>query len=233
MDPRPQDNRLLAALPADDYRRLLPHLEPVALRAGSRLHRAGCPEPYVYFPTEGTVARACTTADGESAEFALTGREGAVGVAAFLSGTGMASEARVVGAGHAFRVPADALMREFARGGALPGLLMRYTGDLMAQAGQSAVCGRFHTLEQRLCSWILSNLDRGASDEIAVTQELLAEMLGVRREAVTRVVGGLRRGKLIRSSRNCIAVLDRDGLRARACECYDALRRTSAGPARA
>ena len=233
MEPPPRNNRLLAALPAEDYLRLLPQLEPVPLRAGSRLHPAGRPEPYLYFPTEGTVARACTTADGQCAEFALTGREGAVGIAAFLSGTGMATEARVVGEGRAFRLRADALMREFERGGALPQLLMRYTGELMAQAGQSAVCGRFHTLEQRLCRWILSHLDRGASNEVAATQELLAEMLGVRREAVTRVVGGLRRAKLIGSSRSRIVVLDRAGLRARACECYAALRRSSMGPAKA
>ena len=232
MEPTPRKNCLLAALPADDYQRLLPHLEPVAMRAGSRLHSAGRPEPYLYFPTEGTVARVCTTAQGEAAEFALTGREGAVGIAAFLSGTGSATEARVVGAGHAFRVRADAVRREFEHGGVLPDLLIRYTGDLIAQAGQSAICGRFHTLEQRLCRWILSHLDRSASDEIAATQELLAEMLGVRREAVTRVLGGLRREKLIRSSRSRIVVLDRAGLRARACECYGALRRTSAGLAR-
>jgi CRP-like cAMP-binding protein len=233
VEPPPRNNRLLAALPADDYRRLLPQLEPVALPAGSRLHSAGRPEPYLYFPTEGTVARVCTTADGQCAEFALTGREGAVGVAAFLSGTGMATEARVVGAGHAYRLRAEAVLREFERGGALPDLLIRYTGDLIAHAGQSAVCGRFHTLEQRLCSWILSHLDRGASNEVAASQELLAEMLGVRREAVTRVAGALRREKLIRSSRSRIVVLDRAGLRARACECYAALRRTSAGPAKA
>jgi CRP-like cAMP-binding protein len=221
----PRCNRLLAALPPRDLRRLARHLQPVELRTGACLHAAGRPEPFVYFPTDGVVSRSCTTRGGQCLGFALTEREGAIGVGAFLSGAGMPTEAVVMSPGHAYRVPADALAREFARGGPIAQVLMRYTGDLLTQAGRIAACSRFHTLERRLCRLLLACLDRSRSGEVVATHQMLAEMLGVRREGVTAALKKLRRAKLVRGDWGRVVVLDRAGLEAGACECYASSKR--------
>ena len=222
---KPRHNQLLAALPPTDYERLLPYLEPVALPLGLTVHRAGEQEKYLYFLTAGIVSRYCLTENGASAEFAVTGREGVIGIASFLGGAGLPSEAVVVSAGYAYRLGVDLLQKEFNHFGTLPRLLLRYTQALIAQTGQTAVCNRHHSLEQQLCRYILSNLDRLPSDVLAVTQELIANMLGVRRGGVTEAAGNLQKAGLIRYSRGRLVVLDRTGLEARACECYAVVKR--------
>jgi len=221
----PRQNHLLAALPAEDYGRLLPCLEPVPLPLGWTVHEAGDREPYLYFPTEGIVARFHMTQDGASAEFALTGNEGMIGVAMFLGGESTPSQAMVLSSGYAYRLKAAVLKREFEHGGPLQQLLLRYTLALITQIGQTAVCNRHHSLEQQLCGLILSILDRLSSDELTLTQELIANMLGVRREGVTEAAGHLQAAGLIHYSRGHIAVLDRPKLEKRACECYAVVKR--------
>jgi len=221
---KPRHNQLLAALPPMDYERLLPHLEPVALPPGLAVHRAGERERHLYFLTAGIVSRYCLTENGATAEFAVTGREGVVGIGSFLGG-GLPSEAVVVSAGYAYRLASDQLQHEFNRYGPLSHLLLRYVQALMAQTGQIAVCNRHHSLEQQICRYILSNLDRLPSNELAVTQEMIANMLGVRRGGVTEAAGNLQKAGLLRYSRGRIAVLDRPGLEARACECYAVVKR--------
>ena len=216
----PRHNHLLAALPVEDYERLLPELEPVALPLGWTIHRAGDPEKYLHFLTAGIVSRCYVTQSGASAEFAVTGSEGVIGVASFLGGGGTPSQAVVVSAGYAYRLRADLLKNEFEHDGPLTRVLLRYTQALIAQTGQMAVCNRHHSLEQQLCRWILSSLDRMPSNELTVTQERIAEMLGVRREGVTEAAGKLQEAGLIHYSRGHITVLDRPQLEARACECY-------------
>jgi CRP-like cAMP-binding protein len=222
---KPRHNQLLAALPPKDYERLLPFLEPVALPQGLTLHRAGERERHIYFLTAGIVSRFCLTENGASAEFAVTGREGVIGIASFLGGAGLPSQAVVASAGYAYRLGADSLQKEFNHYGPLPQLLLRYTQALIAQTGQTAACNRHHTLEQQLCRYILSSLDRLPSNALALTQEMIANMLGVRRGGVTQAAGNLQRAGLIRYSRGRLAVLDRPGLEARACECYAVVKR--------
>ena len=225
-EPRtPKQNRLLAALPSDAYERLLPHLEPVPLPAGWIIHGAGDRERYLYFLTEGIVSRFCVTESGASKEFAVTGSEGVIGLAAFLGGESMPTQAVVLSTGYAYRLPAGILNREFEHDGPLPRLLLRYIRALMTQIGQIAACNRHHALEQRLCRWLLSCLDRLPSNELSLTQELIAHMLGVRREGVTEAAGRLQKAGLIHNHRGHITALDRVGLEAHACECYAAIRR--------
>jgi CRP-like cAMP-binding protein len=223
----PRNNLVLAALPLEDYERVLPHLEPVPLPLGCTVHGAGELEKHLYFLTAGIVSRVFVTENGASAEYALTGREGVIGVASFLGGESTPGEAVVLSAGYAWRLGAIALHNELRRDGALTKLLLRYTQALVAQTGQIAVCNRFHSLEQRLCRWILSCLDRLPSSELTMTQELIAGMLGVRRVGVTEAVGRLQAAGLVHCSRGHIAVLDRPGLEARVCECYAVVRRTN------
>ncbi len=221
----PRQNHLLAALPAEDYERLRPDLEPVPLPPGWTVHGAGDREKHLHFLTAGIVSRFYVTQSGASADFAVTGSEGVIGVASFLGGESTPSQAVVLSAGHAYRLGADLLKNEFGHDGPLPRLLLRYIQALIAQTGQIAVCNRHHSLEQQLCRWILSSLDRLQSNELTVTQELMAEMLGVRRESVTEIAGKLQEAGLIRYSRGHIAVLDRPRLEARACECYAVVKR--------
>ena len=223
--PTPRQNHLLAALPVKDYERLLPDLQPVPLPLGWTVHRPGDREKYLYFLAAGVVSRYYVSENGESTEFAVTGNEGVIGVASFLGGESTPSQAVVLSAGHAYRLGADLLKNEFEHDGPLPRLLLRYIQALIAQTGQIAVCNRHHSLEQQLCRWILSSLDRLQSNELTVTQELMAEMLGVRRESVTEIAGKLQEAGLIRYSRGHIAVLDRPRLEARACECYAVVKR--------
>ena len=221
----PRQNQLLAALPPEDYARLLPALQPVPLPVGWTVHNAGDREKYLYFITAGIVSRFYVMEDGASAHFALTGSEGVIGVASFLSGESTPSQAVVLSAGHAYRLGAHLLKNEFEHDGLLPQLLLRYIQALIAQTGQVAVCNRHHSLEQQLCRWILSSLDRLPSNELTMTQDLIAEMLGVRRESVTDAAGKLQKAGLIRYSRGHIVVLDRPRLEAQVCECYAVVKR--------
>jgi CRP-like cAMP-binding protein len=220
----PRLNRLLAALPRKDYERLLPDLEPVPLPLGLTLHRAGDLEKHLYFLTAGIVSRYYVTESGASAAFAITGSEGVIGVASFLGGESTPSQAEVLSAGYAYRLGIGRLKREFEHVGALPHLLLRYTQALITQTTQTAVCNRHHSVQQQLCRWILSCLDRLPSDELAMTQEKIADMLGVRREGVTDAAMRLEKTGAIHHSRGHILVLDRRALQAQACECYAAVK---------
>jgi CRP-like cAMP-binding protein len=221
----PTKNHLLAALPAADYEPLAPHLEPVDLPLGCSVYESGDRMSHVFFPTEGIVSLLYVLHDGASAEIALTGNEGLVGISMFMGGDGTPSRAVVQSAGHAYRLRTRVLKHEFERGGNLQHLLLRYTQALLTQMAQTAVCNRHHTVEQQLCRWLLLSLDRLASDELQMTQELIANMLGVRREGVTEAAGTLKDAGLIDYQRGRITVLDRPGLERRVCECYAVVKR--------
>jgi len=216
----PKQNRLLAALPAADYKRLLPALEPISLPLGLVLYESGGILDYVYFPTDSIVSLLYVMVDGASAEIAVTGCEGLVGIALFMGGETTPSRAVVQSAGQGYRLKAGSLKKEFDNGGALQHLALRYTQALITQMAQTAVCNRHHSVEQQLCRWLLLSLDRLPSNELTMTQELIANMLGVRREGVTEAAGRLQAAGLIRYSRGHIEVLDRPRLEARVCECY-------------
>ncbi len=221
----PRQNRLLAALSPQDYERLLPDLEFVPLPLGSIVYGAGDPEKYLYFLCAGIVSRFRVMANGVATEFALTGREGAIGVATFLGGESTPRQVVVVSAGYAYRLPAKLVREQFEHGGALAQLLLRYTQALIVEIGQTAVCIRHHSLQQQLCRWILSSLDRSSAIEVTMTQELIANMMGVRRESVTDAASKLQRAGLIHYSRGHITVLDRPRLEAQVCECYAVVKR--------
>jgi CRP-like cAMP-binding protein len=223
--PTARQNHLLAALPLEDYARLLPYLEPVALPLGWTVRRAGNRERYLYFLTAGIVSHFYVMENGASAHFALTGSEGAIGVASFLGGESMPSHAVVLSPGYAYRLGADLLKSEFEHNGLLSHLLLRYTQALITQMVQTAACNRHHSVEQQLCRWILASLDRVSSNGLAMSQELIANMLGVRRESVTEAAGRLQKTGLIHYSRGHISVLDRPLLEAQACECYAVVKR--------
>jgi CRP-like cAMP-binding protein len=226
--PAPRQNHLLAALSLQEYQRVVPHLEPCPLPSGWALHDAGDRERYLHFITAGVVSRYYTTVSGASAQFAVAGNEGVIGIAAFLGGGSTTSRAAVLIPGYSYRLRADRL-HEFEHGSPLPRLLLRYTLALIAQIGLISACTRHHRLEQRLCHWILSCLDRLPTNELAMTQNLIADMLGVRREGVTEAAGSLQNAGLIQCSRGRIVVLDRPELEARACECYAASKREYRG----
>jgi len=223
----PKQNLLLAALPAEDYAPLEPHLEPVALPLGWALYESGDRPAYVFFPTEGIVSLLYVMENGASAEIAVTGNEGMVGISLFMGGGSTPSRAIVQSAGQAYRLGADILKREFERGGYLQHLLLRFTQALITQMAQTAVCNRHHAVEQQLCRWLLLSLDRLASNEVHMTQELIANMLGVRREGVSEAAGRLQDAGLIRYQRGQITVLDRLRLEQRVCECYAVVKRES------
>jgi CRP-like cAMP-binding protein len=220
----PTQNHILAALPPDDLKRLLPHLELVTLPLGWVVHGAGQRQKFLFFLTEGIVSRIYETETGDSAAFAFTGNEGVIGVASFLGGESTLSQAVVISPGFAFRLEARLLQIEFEHDSPLPRLLLRYTQALIAQIGQSVVCNRRHSVEQQLCRLILSCLDRLPSNELTMTQELIAALLGVRRESVTEAAGKLQQAGLILYRRGHIAALDRRQLEAHACECYGVVR---------
>jgi CRP-like cAMP-binding protein len=221
----PRENRLLATLPLEDYERLLPDLGPVPLPLGWTVHRPGHRENYLYFLTAGIISRFYVMESGASAHFAVTGSEGVIGVASFLGGESTPSQAVVLSAGYAYRLPPDVVKSEFKHDGSLAHLLLRYMQAVLCQTGQTAACNRHHSLEQQLCRWILSSLDRLPSNELTMTQELIANMLGVRREGVTEAAGKLQKAGLIHYSRGHIAVLDRPRMEAHACECYAVVKR--------
>ena len=195
-------------------------LGAVVYESGSRLE-------YVYFPTTSIVSLLYVMADGASAEIAVVGNEGLVGVALFMGGETTPSRAIVQSAGSAYRLSGHSMKEEFIRGGAMQHLLLRYTQALLTQMAQTAVCNRHHSVDQQLCRWLLLSLDRLPSNKLTMTQELIANMLGVRREGVTEAAGKLQSAGLIQYSRGRITVVDRPGLEARACECYDVVKRES------
>lgn len=220
LQPNPIQNQLLAALPPEDLDRILASLEPVQLPLGEMLYEPGQQMRHAYFPLTAIISLHYVTETGASAETAGVGNEGIVGVALFMGGESTSSSAVVQTAGQAYRLEARVLKEEFERAGPLQKILLRYTQALLTQMSQTAACNRHHSLEQRLCRWLLLTADRSASTELTMTQELIANMLGVRREGITEAAGNLQRAGLIMNRRGHIAVLRRSGLEARSCECY-------------
>jgi CRP-like cAMP-binding protein len=221
----PKQNHLLAALPAAELTRLTPQLERVPLPLGAVIYESGGEQGHVYFPASGIVSLLYVMNDGAAAEIAVVGNEGMVGVALFMGGETTPSRAVVQSAGSAWRLGAASIKAEFARGGALQRVLLLYTQALITMMTQTAVCNRHHVLEQQLCRWLLLSLDRLPSNQLIMTQQLIANMLGVRREGVTEAAGRLQADGLINYSRGRINVLDRAKLEKRACECYGVVRR--------
>jgi CRP-like cAMP-binding protein len=216
----PSGNRLLSALPSEEYRRLIPDLQPVTLSLGQVVYDSGGHLDYIYFPTTSVVSLLYTMKDGSTAEMGLAGNDGVVGVALFLGGDTTPNRAVAQIGGGAYRLNAAILQREFARGGAFQQLLLRYTQALITQISQTAVCNRLHSVENRLCRWLLLSHDRVKSNELMMTQEFLSHMLGGRRESVTVAAGHLQNTGLIHYARGHITILDRKGLEASVCECY-------------
>jgi CRP-like cAMP-binding protein len=216
----PNQNHLLAALPTAEFERLAPHLELVAMPLGDVLYESSGQLQHVYFPTTAIVSMHYVMENGASSEIAGVGNEGVLGISLFMGGNTTPSRAIVQTAGHGYRLQARLLMEEFNRGGVLQHLLLRYTQALMTQVSQTAVCNRHHAVEQQLCRWLLLTLDRLPSNELTMTQELIASMLGVRREGITEAAGRLQQAGCIRYRRGHITVLDRSGLESRVCECY-------------
>ena len=216
----PPASKLLSALPPEVYERLEPHLQLVPLKLGASVYEAGAKLSCVYFPTTAIVSLLYVMKDGASAEIAVVGNEGLVGIALFMGGETTPSRAVVQSAGHAFRLSSKIMKREFEHGGPLQHLLLRYTQALITQMAQTAVCNRHHAVEQQLCRWLLLSADRLPSKELKMTQQLIANMLGVRREGVTEAAGRLQDAGMIRYSRGHITILDRPKLERTVCECY-------------
>jgi CRP-like cAMP-binding protein len=221
----PSQNHVLAALPAADIERLERHLELVPLPLGEMLYEPGRPIRHAYFPTTAIVSLHHVMASGVSAETAGVGNEGVVGISLFMGADSMPSSAMVRTAGHAYRLAAGLFKQEFHRAGLMQRLLLRYTQTLITQMIQTAACSQHHTTEEKLCKSLLSAIDQAPSRELVMTQELIASMLGVRREAITLAAGNLRRAGYIRYVRGHFSVLERSGLESRACECYTLLKK--------
>jgi len=220
-------NLILRALPQDERDRLYPHLQLVSMPLGMVVYESGARLRHIYFPTDSLVSLLYVLKDGASAEIAVVGNDGAVGVSLFMGGESTPSRAVVQSAGHAYRLTRTRLKREFERHGLLLSVLLRYTQSLITQMAQTAVCNRHHALEQQLCRWLLLSLDRLGSNELKMTQELIANMLGVRREGVTEAAGRLQKLGVIRYSRGRITVLDRARLEKLSCECYQVVKAES------
>ena len=216
----PITNDILAALPEEEMSRIKDNLELIELPLGTVLYESGETLKNVYFPTDAIVSLLYVMEEGDSAEIAVVGKEGVVGVSLFMGGESTPSRAVVQSAGWAFRLKAPLMKSEFDRAGILMHLLLRYTQALITQMSQTAVCNRHHSLDQQLCRWLLLSLDRLTGDELVMTQELIANMLGVRREGVTQAALNLQKAGLISYARGRIKVLDRKGLEERTCECY-------------
>jgi len=222
---QPRQNRILAALPSADYLRLLPHLEPIPLPTGRVIGSANCNKNHVYFISAGLITRYCELENGTSTEYADTGREGAIGIAAFMGGNSTPFWSEVLSAGYSYRLAVKLVAEEFAQNTPLSRLLLRYVQSLIAEIGQNAACNRHHSLEKRLCRWLLSSLDRLGLNEIVATQELISHVLGTRRESITAAEAMLESAGLIHHSRGRIVVIDRARLEASSCECYSVVRR--------
>lgn len=220
----PRQNHLLRALPPAEWERLSPRLELTEMPLGHVLYESGSVLRHVYFPTTSIVSLLYVMESGSSAEIAVVGNEGMVGVALFMGGETTPSRALVQSAGHAYRLKGQVLKDEFHRAAALQHLLLRYTQALLTQMAQTAVCNRHHSVDQQLCRWLLLSLDRLSSNKLSMTQELIANMLGVRREGVTEAAGKLQMAGLIHYSRGHIEVLDRQRLEATCCECYQVVK---------
>jgi len=218
--PDPRANHILRALPQLEYDRLAPHLKPVPMPLGMALYESGVALRHIYFPTDCIVSLLYGLENGASAEIAVVGNEGAIGVSLFMGGESTPSRAIVQSAGQAYRLPGKRLKEEFNRHGQMLHILLRYTQSLLTQMFQTAVCNRHHSLEQQLCRWLLLSLDRLPSNELKMTQELIANMLGVRREGVTEAAGKLQKLGVIKYARGRISVLDRPKLEQLSCECY-------------
>jgi CRP-like cAMP-binding protein len=223
--PGPKSNRLLAALSSAELKRLRPHLEVVPLPLGHVVYESGRTLEHLYFPTDSIVSLLYVMEDGASAEIAVVGKDGVVGISLFMGGESTPSRAVVQSAGNALRLPARFLEIEFRRGGSLQHLLLRYTQALITQMAQTAVCNRHHSVDQQLCRWLLLSLDRLGSSDLVMTQELIANMLGVRREGVTAAAGKLQKAGVIHYRRGHISVIDRPKLETLSCECYAVVRR--------
>jgi CRP-like cAMP-binding protein len=221
----PQQNHLLAALPEEAFARVGPHLELVSMPLGEALYESGGKLQHVYFPTTSIVSLLYVMEDGASAEIAVVGNEGILGIALFMGGETTPSRAVVQSAGYAYRLRAKLLKQEFNRAGPVMRLLLRYTQALITQMAQTAVCNRHHSIDQQLCRWLLLSLDRLSSNDLIMTQELIANMLGVRREGVTEAAGKLQDAGLIHYSRGKISVVDRPGIERKACECYGVVKK--------
>jgi CRP-like cAMP-binding protein len=226
-DLTPERNWILRALPPEERERLFPHLQRVSLPLGTVIYESGARLRHIYFPTDCIVSLLYVLKSGASAEIAVVGNDGAVGVSLFMGGESTPSRAVVQSAGVAYRLTRARLKQEFERHGLLLGILLRYTQALITQMAQTAVCNRHHALEQQLCRWLLLSLDRLDSNELKMTQELIANMLGVRREGVTEAAGRLQKEGVIRYSRGRITVLDRARLEKLSCECYGVVKAES------
>src|SRR5471032_207983 len=220
----PPQNYLLAGLSLDERKRLFPHLQLVAMPLGKVLYESGDLLRHVYFPLDCIVSLLYVMQDGASAEISVVGNEGLIGIALFMGGETTPSRAIVQSAGSAYRLPGQILKDEFHRDADMQLTLLRYTQALITQMAQTAVCNRHHSVDQQLCRWLLLSLDRLQSNELSMTQELIANMLGVRREGVTEAAGKLQKAGLIRYGRGRITVLDRAGVEARSCECYQVVK---------
>jgi CRP-like cAMP-binding protein len=220
VSPDPRKNKLLAALPESEWQHWLPQLEFVEMRLGEVLYESGGTLAHVYFPITAIISLLYVMESGASAEIAVVGNEGILGISLFMGGGSTSSRAVVQSAGHGFRLKARLMKDEFDRAGPVLHLFLRYTQALITQMAQTAVCNRHHSLDQQLCRWLLLSLDRLHGDELVMTQELIANMLGVRREGVTESALKLQHNGLIRYARGHITVLDRAGLEKRSCECY-------------
>ncbi len=223
----PKQNHLLDTLTAGELRRLR-HLEPVEMVLGEVVYESGRNLNHVYFPTDCIVSLLYVLENGASAEIAVVGNEGVVGISLFMGGETTPSRAVVQCAGNAYRLPAQIMKAEFTRGGSMQHLMLRYTQSLITQMAQTAVCNRHHSVDQQLCRWLLLSIDRLPSPEIEMTQELIANMLGVRREGVTEAAGKLQKSGVISYRRGHIKVLNRPKLERMSCECYDVVRRETA-----
>ncbi len=225
VDMQPQQNRLLAVLSPEVRQRLFPHLELIDLPLGKVIYESGDSLRHVYFPTDSIVSLLYVMENGASAEISVVGNEGLVGVAVFMGGESTPSRAVVQSAGSAFRLSGQRLRDEFNRHGEMLLLMLRYTQALITQMAQTAVCNRHHSVDQQLCRWLLLSLDRLPSNKLTMTQELIANMLGVRREGVTEAAGKLQKLGVIEYSRGQITVLDRARLEELSCECYAVVKR--------
>jgi len=223
----PKQNRLLAALPESDFQELQAKLQPVHFPLGTSLYESGDSLSHVYFPTCGIISLLYVTENGDSAELAVIGREGMVGISLFMGGETTPNRAVVQAACDAYRLPAKELKAKFAEGGAFQLLMLKFTQALITQVSQTAVCNLHHTIEQQLCRWLLLSLDRLPENAIQMTQELIANMLGVRRQGVTEAAGKLEKRGIIQYARGRITVTDRPALEARCCECYQVVKTES------
>ena len=216
----PMQNQILAGLPDVEYERLRPHLDLVQLPLGVMLHETNGCSSFAYFPTAGIVSPLCMMQNGAAAAVAITGNDGMIGTSLFMGRGGTPDRAVVQSPGHGYRLGANRLRHEFERGGYFSKLLLQYTHSLYMQMAQTAVCNRYHSIEQQLCRWLLLMLDRMPTNELSLTHELLSRILGVRREGITDAAGKLQKAGVIRYRRGHITVLDDDELKARVCECY-------------